>query len=197
MRPQQLALLTLCCLDFSAAFSHRVSVVNHPSRLSLKAVEPKKESSSTPEFDFSDPLRPVVFGEKLAIPFSKNVVQLRDGVVNDGLYSWMIPYLNGGGYKIGSTVVNGIPSSELISVYSEKDKEELRRKAAEDMVNISDEERNRRRELSNIFYKATSIYAGISTILDDGSASGFLYKIAIFLPLTTAYGLQLSAEKGV
>jgi len=168
--------------------------------MSLKGKQ--QDSSSPPEFDFSDPLRPVLFGEKLVIPFTKNSVQnSENGMINDGPYSWMYPYLKLIGFQSGRSMVGGVPTLEtLTDTYTEEERELLRQKAAEEMVNISNEERHRRRELSNRLYQVTAIYAGLSAVfLDNGSSFwiGHLYRLLIFLPLSGAYGLQLSANRGL
>lgn len=157
----------------------------------------REASTQDNDIDFSDPLRPVFQGETLRIPFSDNEVELDNGVVNDGPYSWIAPYMKLGGYKAGSSVKGGIATTETTS-YSDDEKEMRRQKATVDMVNISDEERALRREQSNAFYVAAFVYAVISALfLDDGSFAGHLWRFAIFLPLSSAYGLQLSANRGL
>eukprot|EP00980_Cylindrotheca_fusiformis_P000487 scaffold120_cov59-Cylindrotheca_fusiformis.AAC.3 len=157
-----------------------------------------KDDNGKKEFDFSNPLKPVIKGQTLNLPFSDIQVDLGDGAVNDGPYSWIAPYLTLGGYEAGSSLQGGMPSKDQSSQLSEEEKERRRQKAAQDMVNINDDERQRRRELSNLFYKVTAIYAGISSlILDDGDLLGHLWRLAIFVPLSTAYGFQLSANRGL
>jgi hypothetical protein len=191
MKALRIAVAAIGCLGFSSAFSPGSRVFRqrrHTASLIKRASSPK----------VSDPLRPVVKGETLLIPFSENEVELGDGVVNDGLYSWIAPYLSLGGYQAGATLMGGMASTEVSAIYSEEEKEGRRKRAAEDMVNISNEERARRRELSNNFYIATAVYAAISSILlDDGSFFGHVWRFAIFLPLSSAYALQLSADRGL
>ena len=163
--------------------STRRVVVSHQSSNS-------NDDSSTPslgpQFDFSDPLSPVIFGEKVAIPFTKVSVDFGDGMVNDGLWSWLYPYLSLLSYKEGNTVVGGVATDKLTTNYSESEKDALRMKAKEDLVNISDAERERRRELSYNFYLASAAYAGISSIiLDDGSFGGAYSSICCIYAIIT------------
>lgn len=193
MKALQIAVAAIGCVGVSDAFSPG-SRVFRQRRDTASLIQ---RASSPPKV--SDPLRPVVNGETLLIPFSKNEVDLGDGVVNDGTYSWIAPYLNLGGYQAGATLMGGMASTTEVSAnYSEEEKDARRKRAAEDMVNISDEERARRRESSNKFYIATAVYAAISSIvIDDGSFFGHVWRFAVFLPLSTAYALQLSADRGL
>ena len=209
-------IISLSCFEaYSNAFSpqsrfilteERRVVNNRSSRRGIVSHQSNNNnnddgSSSTtlgPQFDFSDPLSPVVFGEKVAIPFTKVSVEFGDGMVNDGLWSWLYPYLSLLSYKEGNTVVGGVATDKLTTNYSESDKDALRIKAKQDLVNISDAERERRRELSYSFYLASIVYAGLSSIiLDDGSFGGHFLRFAVFMPLSLAYGLQLSANRGL
>ena len=188
----------------SSAFSPRTRTRSSLQQCRLLAAPDVKtdseetETPSKPQFDFSDPLSPIVFGEQLLIPFTKKSIEVQDGIVNEGPYSWLAPYLNLGGYRAGNTLIAGVGTKDVKSNYSEQEKEERRKKAAEEMINISDEERNRRSELSVKLYQAAIIYAALSSVLlDDGSFGGHLYRFAIVLPITAAYSLQLSAERGL
>eukprot|EP00980_Cylindrotheca_fusiformis_P012510 scaffold3073_cov66-Cylindrotheca_fusiformis.AAC.25 len=185
------------------------TITNSPRRIAhspktsttlLKLSSSNDDNNGQKAFDFSNPLKPVIKGQTLNFPFSENIVDLGDGAVNDGPYSWIAPYLTLGGYEAGSSLKGGMVSKDKMSsrTLSEEEKEARRKKATEDMVNINDDERQRRRELSNLFYKVTAIYAGISSlILDDGSLVGHFWRFAIFIPLSTAYGFQLSAQRGL
>mmetsp|Transcript_24844 Transcript_24844/g.36446 ORF Transcript_24844/g.36446 Transcript_24844/m.36446 type:complete len:119 (-) Transcript_24844:689-1045(-) len=118
-------------------------------------------------------------------------------MVNDGMYSWMYPYMKLIGLKPGNTMV-GLKVAEGSSDLSESEMEALRQKAAEEMTNISDLERESRRELGNTLYAVSAIYAAISAILlDDGTFSGHLARFAVVLPLTFARGLEMSANRGL
>lgn len=189
--------------------SARSSLVVRPTTSLLQATSSKDETKS--EVDFSDPLRPVVNGETLMIPFSDNEVDLGNGEVNNGPFSWIAPYMALGGYEPGAKLVGGIatkinPEADDYEfkdeVYSQKEQEERIVAAKEEIVNISPEERQRRRDISYACYIATAIYAFLSTnILIDPdftpALADHLWRLAIFLPLSTGYGFQLSADRGL
>jgi len=158
---------------------------------------PQNDSSGRAQFDFSDALRPIVFGEELTIPFITGKSIEFENMKNDGIYSWMYPYMNLLGFKSGNTLVGAV-AQEATAEFSAVEMEALRQKAAEEMANISDDERARRGEMSNVCYAASAVYAAVSGILlDDGLFTGHLIRFAIFLPLVTARGLQISANRGL
>jgi hypothetical protein len=155
------------------------------------------KQSETDQFDFSDPLRPVVFGQKLVIPFTDASFEVGN-LTNQGSYSWLVPYITLFGYKQGNRLVGGIPVKAESSTLTEAEITALREKAALEMTNIGDAERARRALLGNYMYVAAGLYAAISAILlDDGSLSGHLIRFAILPTLFLARGLQLSAQAGL
>mmetsp|Transcript_39365 Transcript_39365/g.95285 ORF Transcript_39365/g.95285 Transcript_39365/m.95285 type:complete len:216 (-) Transcript_39365:464-1111(-) len=169
-----------------------------------------QDDESKTEVDFSDPLRPVVNGETLLIPFSENEVDLGNGEVNNGPFSWIAPYMALGGYEPGAKLVGGIatkinPEAEDYDfkdeIYSNEEQEQRILAATEEIVNISPEERQRRRDIAYVCYIATAFYAFVSTnILINDFTPAFadhLWRLAIFVPLSTGYGLQLSADRGL
>lgn len=208
-----MAILAIRCFETSKAFVPRTFVAKRPflglkravetrneEDISVSAVDARndKEMSTSEElFDFSDPLSPIIFGEKLVIPFTQVSVEYEGGV-NNGLWSWMFPYMNIIGYKKGNTVVGGVPTKDKSTSFSEAEKELLRTKAKEELVNISDDERIRRGELASTFFLVSVIYGMLaSIILDDGSFAGHLIRFAILVPLSLSYGLHLSNKEGV
>jgi len=135
------------------------------------------------------------------IPFNGKIYKFAN-VVNDGPFSWMVPYLSLIGFKEGNTLVNAIPTKTSSSGDTVIDKETLdalRIKAAEEFTNISPEERQRRNDSGTIAYYITALYAAYSAIiLDDGfGLEGHLYKFLVVLPLFMARGLKLSAQYGL
>ncbi|CAJ1965573.1 unnamed protein product [Cylindrotheca closterium] len=168
------------------------------------------KSNNTKKSDFSDPLRPVVNGETLLIPFSENEVDLGNGETNNGPFSWIAPYMKLGGYEPGAKLVGGIatkinPDADDYEfkdeIYSKEVQEERIAAATEEVVNISPEERQRRRDIAYACYIATAFYAFVSSniLIDDftPSIADHLWRLAIFVPLSTGYGLQLSADRGL
>mmetsp|Transcript_30496 Transcript_30496/g.45415 ORF Transcript_30496/g.45415 Transcript_30496/m.45415 type:complete len:207 (-) Transcript_30496:684-1304(-) len=206
MRHLSLALAAICCLGHHAAafsphgvrHSTRSNVMKYSQNSRVRMTETTSDSAppTQKQFDFSDPLKPVVFGEELIIPFTGKSIN-HGNMVNDGMYSWMYPYMKLIGLKPGNTMV-GLKVAEGSSDLSESEMEALRQKAAEEMTNISDLERESRRELGNTLYAVSAIYAAISAILfDDGTFSGHLARFAVVLPLTFARGLEMSANRGL
>jgi len=213
MRLSCFALATVACclrLESSAAFAPNTSRLSKISKVTLINIRiqersslmkmsetPQNDSSGRAQFDFSDALRPIVFGEELTIPFITGKSIEFENMKNDGIYSWMYPYMNLLGFKSGNTLVGAV-AQEATAEFSAVEMEALRQKAAEEMANISDDERARRGEMSNVCYAASAVYAAVSGILlDDGLFTGHLIRFAIFLPLVTARGLQISANRGL
>mmetsp|Transcript_19869 Transcript_19869/g.39617 ORF Transcript_19869/g.39617 Transcript_19869/m.39617 type:complete len:204 (-) Transcript_19869:569-1180(-) len=153
-----------------------------------------------PQFDFSDVARPVVFGERLNIPFS-DVSYEFDGLTNDGAFSWMVPYLRLFGYVEGNTVVGGVPQKieDDGSVGNEEERDALRAAASRDLRNIGDEERARRADVAALAYPVAGLLCALSSLLlDEGDLLGHLLRfLLVFPPLAVARSLQLSAERGL
>mmetsp|Transcript_22953 Transcript_22953/g.26177 ORF Transcript_22953/g.26177 Transcript_22953/m.26177 type:complete len:206 (+) Transcript_22953:168-785(+) len=167
------------------------------TRRLVKTTKENDTEESQQQFDFTDPLSPVVFGEKLVIPFTKISYDLGT-LQNDGQYSWLVPYTSLIGYKAGNTLVGGIPK-EASTKFSEEEKIELRRKAASELVNISDDERALRGKYSTYLYAAAASYAVYSSvILDDGGFGGHLIRfVGLFPLLVIGRGYQLSSQFGL
>lgn len=213
MRPSCVALATVVgCLhlESSAAFAPHTSRFSNISKVTPTNIRiqersalitilgtTRKNSSDRTQFDFSDVLRPVIFGEELTIPFITGKSIEFENMKNDGMYSWMYPYLNLLGFKSGNTLVGAV-ASQPTTDFSMVEMDALRKKAAEEMMNISDDERARRGEMSSVCYAASAIYAVISgLLLDDGLFTGHLIRFAVFLPLVAARSLQVSANQGL
>jgi hypothetical protein len=129
---------------------------------------------------------------------------------NDGLFSWMKPFLDLFGYVEGNTVYNGVgvsmdksnssnsDNSDIEDIPSLEVQIERRKEAEENMMNIGMVERMRRGQAGEIAYKAVFGYGILSSIfLDDGSIGGSLARFAIILPLFFATGYTKSAETGL
>ena len=168
------------------------------------------ETTKKSKVDFSDPLRPTVNGETLLIPFSENEVDLGNGEMNNGPFSWIAPYMKLGGYEPGAKLVGGIatkidPEADDYpfkdEIYSKQVQEQRMQAATEEVVNISPEERQRRRDIAYACYIATAFYAFVSAniLINDSTPAlaDHLWRLAIFTPLSTGYGFQLSADRGL
>ena len=118
----------------------------------------------------------------------KNITPNRKIFVNDGLFSWMQPFLDMFGFVEGNTVYYGPGVAVDESNFPSLQEQFARRnEASENMMNIGMEERERRREGGEIAYKATIAYALFSSLLlDDGSLSGHFVRFAIALVCTQA-----------
>lgn len=118
---------------------------------------------------------------------------------NDGLFSWMQPYLDLFGFVEGNKVYYGPGVAVDESQFpSKEEQQKLRQEAEENMMNIGMEERERRRQAGNIAYKIVFAYAILSSIfLDDGTISGNLARFAIAMPLFFATGYTKSADTGL
>jgi len=129
----------------------------------------------------------------------KNITPNRKIFVNDGLFSWMQPFLDMFGFVEGNTVYYGPGVAVDESNFPSLQEQFARRnEASENMMNIGMEERERRREGGEIAYKATIAYALFSSLLlDDGSLSGHFVRFAIALPLFFAIGYTKSADSGL
>mmetsp|Transcript_19473 Transcript_19473/g.29179 ORF Transcript_19473/g.29179 Transcript_19473/m.29179 type:complete len:219 (-) Transcript_19473:319-975(-) len=137
--------------------------------------------------------------DSVSVSESDSVGKSKDVFENDGLFAWMQPYLDLFGYTEGKTTYYGpgVPVDES-KFPSEEEQKKLREKAAEDMMNIGMEERERRRQGGEIAYKAAIAYSLISSIiLDDGSFGGHLARFAVIMPLFFAFGYTKSADTGL
>lgn len=133
------------------------------------------------------------------LPFSAASFEVSNGMVNDGPFAWMTPYLGLFGYKEGNTLVGAVPQgASSSSNLSGEEVAERRRLADEELTNISPEERERRADSADVLLRVSAAYAAYSSlILDDGSIGGHLSRFAI-LPLLFFYrGLDLSAKSGL
>mmetsp|Transcript_24844 Transcript_24844/g.36447 ORF Transcript_24844/g.36447 Transcript_24844/m.36447 type:complete len:110 (-) Transcript_24844:987-1316(-) len=82
MRHLSLALAAICCLGHHAAafsphgvrHSTRSNGMKYSQNSRVRMTETTSDSAppTQKQFDFSDPLKPVVFGEELIIPFTGN-----------------------------------------------------------------------------------------------------------------------------
>lgn len=121
---------------------------------------------------------------------------------NNGMFSWMIPYMGMMGMDDGKVLKYGIltaePSDEGSELSSPEAVAAARQQAAEKMTNIGMEERRRRDQVGDILIPLTAVYAVVSALfLDDGTLVGRLARFAIVLPLFLTRGYKLSAQTGL
>lgn len=108
------------------------------------------------------------------------------------------------GFQEGRTLKGAVPmmtnESEGSSSnnLSEEEVKERRRTAAENLQNISDEERTRRDQIGNIMAVVSVAYASwASLIADDGGVGGHFLRLALALPVFFALGFKKSAQAGL
>lgn len=103
------------------------------------------------------------------------------------------------GFQEGKTTFYGPAVQVKESDYPSEEEQDARRiKAKEEMTNIGQDERDRRRYAGEIAYKVTIAYALLSSLfLDDGSFSGHMARFAVVLPLFFAAGYTKSADSGL
>ena len=121
---------------------------------------------------------------------------------NDGMFSWMIPFMGMMGMDDGKVLKYGIltsePSDEGRESSSPEEVMAAREQAMNKMTNIGMKERRRRDQVGNILIPLTAGYAVVSALLlDDGTIVGRLARFAIVLPLFLTRGYKLSAETGL
>ncbi|GFH56934.1 hypothetical protein CTEN210_13410 [Chaetoceros tenuissimus] len=114
--------------------------------------------------------------------------------VNDGKFFFMQPFLQVLGFKEGTTTFYG-PAKNLDpkDYPSTEEQMKLRQKASADMVNINQEERDRRIYAGNISYKISVAYAIFAGLFLQDPLSRFL----IVLPLFFAVGYTKSGQEGL
>lgn len=103
--------------------------------------------------------------------------------VNSGPFSWMEPFLDIIGFKEGMQLNYAAPRSvDLSNVPSNEEAASLRREAADNVMNIGMDERERRRQGGNISFAVVAAYAAYAAIvLDDGGFGGHLARFAVVL----------------
>eukprot|EP00543_Licmophora_paradoxa_P007261 CAMPEP_0202443462 /NCGR_PEP_ID=MMETSP1360-20130828/2715_1 /ASSEMBLY_ACC=CAM_ASM_000848 /TAXON_ID=515479 /ORGANISM="Licmophora paradoxa, Strain CCMP2313" /LENGTH=182 /DNA_ID=CAMNT_0049059151 /DNA_START=79 /DNA_END=627 /DNA_ORIENTATION=- len=129
---------------------------------------------------------------------------IRNGeFVNDGPVGRFLSfYLEKFGVVEGKTILYGpfprdINQSEVAAI-SDQTSNELRAAAAASLQNIGDDERQRRRDASNIFYKIAAAYAVFASLfLDAGDFDGHLARMAVLPLFAFGYGYNTSAETGL
>lgn len=136
------------------------------------------------------------------IPASSSKIQLnavQKEFENDGMFFFMQPFLPLLGFKEGRTTFFG-PTVEVEESEYPSEEEQLarRKRATEEMTNIGQDERDRRRLGGEIAFKVAIAYAIASSIfLDDGSFNGHLARFAVILPAFFASGYEKSADRGL
>ena len=123
---------------------------------------------------------------------------------NDGLFSFMRPFLEIGGLveegkRINLGGLNPLAlTTEANTEATSEDAAKLRQQAAENLTNIDDAERARRDQAGDVMIKASVIYVlWASLIADDGDFSGHVLRFLAVLPIFLAYGLKESAKSGL
>lgn len=154
--------------------------------------------SERQQFDFSDPTAPVVFGQRLVIPFTNVEYDFGNGYKNDGAFAWMVPYASLMGFQVGNHLTGGIAETAGPSSFSPEKLAAMRQDAADNLINISDEERATRALYGQYAYAAAGIVAAVSALtLDDGGLSGHVTRLAVLPILFLARGYELSAQSGL
>lgn len=209
---QSITMVRLCSSSAAALLSTTISLnaigsldaftVPSPTARLFKLVAFRKSLKSSPspitevEVKVKDEVSTSFIPEK---SFGSVSVKPKNKFRNDGLFSWMQPYLDLFGFTEGNTVYYGPGIKVDESKFPSQDEQErLREKAKEDMMNIGTEERERRRVGGDIATKVVIAYSLVSSIfLDDGSLGGHLARFAIVMPLFFAYGYTKSADTGL
>ena len=133
-------------------------------------------------------------------PRDSSVTEQKSEFVNDGLFSWMTPYLNLFGIQEGKSVWFGpIPVDiDTSNQPSMEQAAQLRKEAADNLMNIGMDERERRAQASNVFAVLTAVYMTVSTLaLDHGDLNGHLLRFMSVIPLFFTTGYKLSADTGL
>jgi len=119
---------------------------------------------------------------------------------NNGLFSWMQPFLEKNGFEEGKVLMNSIPVDNVDGtiVVSEEEAAERRRIAAEKMMNIGPEEIQRRDSTGTFFLYLASLYAFVSAVfLDQGDFFGHIVRLFVYPLFLTGYGFKQSARYGL
>lgn len=121
---------------------------------------------------------------------------------NNGPLAWMIPYLSALGLEpgTGKQVVFGPIAMDLPE--SQKTNEEQaatrRKQAAENLVNIGPEERERRAQAGSIMLAVSAVYVAWTALIgDDGGIAGHLLRFLSVFPIFLGLGYKISAETGL
>ena len=179
MKFQSISLVLLYLTANATAFQTRSLVPQ------LTHSQQTRAPSSTSSLPFLRPLD--VRGTSSSLAASKEFV-------NDGPFFFMQPFLEVLGFKEGSTTFYGPAKAVNPQDYpSTEEQLRLRQKAAEEIVNINQDERDRRIYAGNIAYKvsfAYAIFAGL--FLQDP-----LLRFLIVLPLFFAVGYTKSGQEGL
>ena len=110
----------------------------------------------------------------------------------------MQPTLSLIGFQEGKTTYYGPAIDVDPSDYpSDEEQQKRRQLATEQMYNIGDEERQRRKEAGELFQKISIAYAIFTSLTDDGGIGGIIARFAVALPLFLAVGYTKSAESGL
>jgi hypothetical protein len=120
--------------------------------------------------------------------------------LNEGPFAWMGQYLSLSGLKEGKGIMYGVFPVDVDESQrpTTEETEKLRRKAAEDLINIGPEERKRRDEAGTVMLGLAAVYiAWASLIADDGGLTGHLLRFFAVFPLFLGLGYKLSAATGL
>lgn len=120
--------------------------------------------------------------------------------VNDGPLAWMSTYLDLFGVKEGKSVYLGPFPTEVVDSKRLADSEASarRQQAAQELININDDERQRRDEAGTVMGALSAIYVVWATLIgDDGGLSGHFLRLLSAFPIFLAVGYKLSAKTGL
>jgi len=134
---------------------------------------------------------------------SSKMEEVKDsmGFRNDGKYWFMKTGL--GSYKEGMEVVNGVPIERVVvgtndDNISVEEAAKLRKRAALEMVNINDDERQRRIDIGNLSLAIAAIYATyLVYFVDIGDVFGHFVRLSVIPFLNLGYGFRASGKAGL
>jgi hypothetical protein len=119
--------------------------------------------------------------------------------VNDGPMAWMEPYLQRMGIEEGKAIAYGPIAVDVDEANRPPPQvaELLRNEAAQNLVNINVQERQRRDVAGTLAWYATVSYATWAAVLaDDGGWGGHVLRFVTVIPLFLAVGYKRSAKTG-
>ena len=120
------------------------------------------------------------------------------GFVNDGLFSFVAPFLEIGGIKSGKKITYGFFATEVDRQMTWEEKREQERTASQNLVNIGDKERARREKVGNVILILSLMYSlWAALIADDGGLYGHFLRFLVFPTFALGYGYKLSAQTGL
>mmetsp|Transcript_21330 Transcript_21330/g.32497 ORF Transcript_21330/g.32497 Transcript_21330/m.32497 type:complete len:201 (+) Transcript_21330:43-645(+) len=119
---------------------------------------------------------------------------------NDGPFSFMTKGLKAGGIEEGKKITYGVFAQDVTEkIVSEEQASRLRATAAENLMNIDDEERARRAQVGNALLLLSVVIASYNSLfVDQGDFVGHVGRFISVLPVFTfGYAYNASAKEGL